>query len=218
MCPAPRSERRSIPPTARRDRLDNAIVLARRVVLVAAVAHALLATVHLTMAWRHSLPPDGRLGTGDIRRWELLTQISASVAVLLLAAGAITTIDALYRTHDAASLFASPGFGRARVAWGWFVPVASLIVPYLVMRRFLRLAGRSTSTLPVWWACMLAGNIAIRLVVPVGSDVAGELLVAFQATATCVAGVLFVRLLADLRDGLHDQLDRHAPTCAVRPS
>jgi uncharacterized protein DUF4328 len=99
------------------------------------------------------------------------------------------------------ALSAAPrGWSPAWAVWGWFIPLANLVIPYLVARELWRqvhLDGRSPfPTVGVWWAAWVVALI--------GQVLSGTLLAATLAgfvgtmvadVVTAAAGVLLIVII-----------------------
>ncbi len=192
-------------------RFDRPLILAGRLVLAAAVIQLIYVGWAATMASRRMAYDDGRLSLSRLQQWYDWDQIAVGATMVALVPAAIATFVALVRVYDAATTFARIDFGRWRIIWGWFVPIASLFVPYKVMRKFFDVTCEPSVSLGLWWGLMITSTQMTRFIFRADSPVAVEVLSAIDGAVLGVAGFLFVRLLDDLRVGLHDQLDRRSP-------
>ena len=130
------------------------LVLAGAVTVVdvlLAVTSALMNQVTDPMSWLYSV-----LGFG------LLSMIS----VPLLLASYVVSCLWLQRGQEFARVL-RPGdphsYGAAWVWLGWLVPIASLVIPYRVVRDVYRAArpvGAKTGLVLIWWLCWLGSEVA----------------------------------------------------------
>jgi hypothetical protein len=89
---------------------------------------------------------------------------------------------------------------RAAIGW-WFVPVANLVVPYMIVsdtaRRLRHSGDRTGLVLPLWWTLWIASNVLSYLVARVPTDTIDQLRAVFGVFALgdltdAVAGILLI--------------------------
>lgn len=180
-------------------------VAAATLVAVAAIVHA--ATVTNTGWTRYFVMQRSFAGLGlhDVGVLLLALNVSAIgiriAAVLLLAAGVVFLLWLYQARVNAEMLAARPlWLGRGWAIGAWFVPLANLMLPPMVVADVRRASsGRSSSLVAAWWTAVL-GAVALDVVGTFSGLATKAAAVAFtiEAAVTLIAAGLLIVIIRDV--------------------
>jgi Domain of unknown function (DUF4328) len=113
---------------------------------------------------------NGEFVSGD-RLWQLdhWVHIAAVIALVGLVAGAACFIPWFHRAYKNLRTWHVTRFNSGWAIGGWFVPIANLVLPYLIAKELASLSGPKQATpskaLPLWWAMVIISVIGNRYMV-----------------------------------------------------
>jgi hypothetical protein len=148
------------------------------------------------------------------------------LAFLVTAAAFITWMYQARRNIDRWEI-AGLGWGPGWAIGGWFIPLANLVIPKLVMDAIWsgsvlgptdrHAFKNSTPLIRLWWLPLVIGQVASRF----ASDdpsAAFSVVIAALVITSAVAGILVIRRITRLQEERQQGLDRMAPAHPAYPS
>jgi len=103
---------------------------------------------------------DGEFVSRDrIDQVDQWVHVAAAMSLVGIAVGAACFIPWFHRAYKNVASWHPTRFGSGLAIGGWFIPLANLVVPYLVAKDLAANSGQTKTSpsnyLPAWWACVI---------------------------------------------------------------
>ena len=202
-----------------------------RSALLALLGGGITACVLAALAVWHRLQVVDHIerGTATLREAHRADDLARSASILLLVVGlaaGIVWIVWQWRVAKNVELFSdvSTRFSPSWSIWGWIIPLASLVIPVLVMQDLWRASvpggsrsgnRRGSVLIGVWWAAFIIGTLPLRAI---GNSDAASLADVRSSNQRALVGLILVMGTAVLAMFVVLQLSERLEALRAAPS